>query len=105
MEDSERTRVIVDAPTLGEKVELVEGTIGEILPLMTMGENMADGDNATLALSALAVSLRINGTQLSLADLQKLGARKLKALMALAPKALEVNGFSIKQEAGEEKKS
>ncbi len=103
MDDSNRIRLTVDAPELGANVEMVEGTIGEILPLMLASDTESEGARADMALQALAVSLRIDGVQLTVADLQKLGARKFRALMRLAPKALEVNGFTAGGEEDEKK--
>ena len=102
MNDEARSRVTVDAPQLGTNVELVEATVGEVLPLIAQAEGT--GSSVELIMGTLAASLRIDGAQMTVAQLRGLGAKKLKALMALGPQALAINGFAPEETAADEKK-
>lgn len=84
-------RMPVDAPELGAHVELVETTVGELLPLIKLAET---GDAMALVMATLAASLWIDGKRVSEAQLRALGARKLRALMRLGPQALAINNFA-----------
>jgi hypothetical protein len=91
-----RHREQVDAPLLGASVFLNECTVGEMMPLLKLAET---GDTYRLMIAALAATLEIDGVRQSEADLEAMNARKLKALMKLGPRALQINSIIPEDDA------
>jgi len=94
---------VTDAPPeLGAHVELVECSVGELLPLIDMAANDKHID---LTFGALAATLHVDGKRLSEAQIRELPAHLWRFLFVeLGPRALLIN--KIRQEAvPEEEKS
>lgn len=81
---------VVDAPELGARVELHEGTVGDALMLMNASGEMPRFEFLMLTLS---LSLRVDGKRFTLDELKALPGSKLKALLRIAPQAVEINQF------------
>jgi hypothetical protein len=91
-----RHREQVDAPELGASVFLNECTVGEMMPLLAIAES---GDTYRLMIAALSATLEIDGKRQSTADLEGMNARKLKTLMKLGPRALQINSIIPEDDA------
>lgn len=82
--------IVVDAPELGTHVVLVEGNVGDALMLMDKAAGMPRYEFLMLTLS---ISLRIDGKPVTLEQIKAMPGSKLKALLRIAPKAVELNQF------------
>lgn len=83
--------VVTDVPELADRVELVEGTVGDALRLMDM--QRAGNTGIPFIFECLAISLRLDGKRLSVEELHALPMHCLSALLRLGNQALEVNKF------------
>ena len=97
MKANNRERVTVSAPLLGEHVELVEATVGEVLALQDKQSAPGHKDE-DLLWDVLALSLVVDGETFTPDELRQLGARRMRLLTKLAMQAMGLNGFT-----GEEK--
>lgn len=89
---SEGAIVVDDAPELGGRVELVEGTVGDALRLIEAQQAGITGVRFTL--EALSISLRVDGRRLSVDELLALPVNCTNALLLrVGPRALEFNRF------------
>lgn len=84
--------ILVDAPHLGARVELVEGNVGEALRLIEVARTQSHFE---FLMEALAVSLRIDGRRYTADELRAMPGRKTRALLEVAPKAIELNSFFV----------
>lgn len=89
--------VVNDAPELGTRVELHEGTVGDALQLMDAQRNGVTG--MAFLFMALAVSLRIDGKRYTVDELHALPMRCTSALMRIGMRALEINMFTVRDGA------
>lgn len=91
---------VEDAPELGARVELVEGTVGDALHLIDQQQAGITGVRFTL--EALAISLRVDGRRLTVDEIKALPVKCTNALLLrLGPRALELNRF-FPREGGED---
>lgn len=91
--------ITVDAPVLGAKVELHEGTVGDALRLIEAQQSGLVG--FSFMLEALAISLRVDGKRLTVEQLKALPMKSTNTLMRIGTQALELNRF-FSREDGEE---
>lgn len=92
--------VVSDAPELGARVELHEGTVGDALALIDAQRNGVTG--MAFMFMALAISLRIDGKRYSVEELHALPMRCTNALLRIAPRALEINMFTTRADDAED---
>lgn len=90
--NNENVIAIDDAPELGGRVELHEGTVGDALRLIEAQQAGVTGVRFTL--EALSISLRVDGKRLSVDDLLALPVNCTNALLLrVGPRALDLNRF------------
>lgn len=87
--------VVDDAPALGKRVELHEGTVGDALQLIEAQRNGTTG--VDFLFLALSIALRVDGKRFTVAELHAMPMRCTAALLRLGPRALEVNMFLPKE--------
>lgn len=87
---TEEGAILVDAPDLGARVELVEGNVGDALRLIDVARTQS---HFVFLMEALAVSLRIDGRRFTADELRAMPGRKTRALLALGPQAINLNSF------------
>lgn len=92
--------VVDDAPELGARVELREGTVGDALRLLEAQRNGTTGNDFMFL--ALSVSLHINGKRFTPDELLAMPMHCANALLRLAPRALQVNLFTPKEDGDED---
>lgn len=90
-----RLREAIDAPELGASVELVECSVGELLPLIDLA---AAERHMDLTFGALAATLHVDGKRMTEQEIRDLPAHLWRYLfLELGPRALTIN--KIRQEA------
>lgn len=86
-------RLVINAPRLGQLVELVEPRVGEVMAMNTARNEKPEAEQAPIVFEVLALCLRIDGEQFTAEELLNFGARKMKPLMALTGQAMHFAGF------------
>lgn len=96
-----RAREPLDAPELGASVELVECTVGDLLPLIDLAQT---GSNLQLTFAVLAATLHVNGQRVSEEQLRALPAHMFRVMMTQwGPRALAMCKMRQEEPSDEEK--